>query len=262
MNGSEDARHRTLARGIAILETVAEASDGTTITDLARVTGIDKSTTSRLVASLCDFGYLSRLPDRRIVLTGRILRLTRGFQAQFDLQKLARPTLIDLRDRVGESIVLTIREGNFSVSIDQVDPEQRFRMVPHIGNTAPLDATAAGRAILFALPVPEQRRIIAEIRDTPIEHPEVRLDARTLAREAETSRRRGYVWIPRSDDVERVAAVVLDYLGEPLAAVSIYGPKYRMHDHLDRLGKECKITADAVGLLARGQRSRDSLREW
>lgn len=256
----EDSRHRTLARGIAILESVAEARDGMTITDLARINGVDKSTTSRLVASLCDFGYLTRLPDRRIVLTGRVLRLTRGFQEQFDLQKLARPAITDLRDRVGESVVLTIREGNFSVSIDQADPEHNFRMVPHIGNAAPLDATAAGRAMLFALPVPEQHRILAATRDEPVEHPEVRLTPRTLLKEAELARRRGYVWIRRSDDVERVAAVVLDSLGAPLAAVSIYGPKYRMADRIDELGKESKITADAVGTLARGHRARDGRR--
>ncbi|MDQ7992265.1 MAG: IclR family transcriptional regulator [Propionicimonas sp.] len=256
----EDSRHRTLARGIAILESVAEAHDGMTVTDLARISGIDKSTTSRLVASLCDFGYLTRLPDRRIVLTGRVLRLTRGFQEQFDLQKLARPAITELRDRVGESVVLTIREGNFSVSIDQADPEHNFRMVPHVGNSAPLDATAAGRAMLFALPAPEQHRILAATRDAPVEHPEVRLTPRTLASEAELARRRGYVWIKRSDDVERVAAVVLDSLGAPLAAVSIYGPRYRMHDRLEELGRECKVTADAVGILARGQRARDGRR--
>ena len=256
----EDARHRTLARGIAVLETVAETRDGMTISDLARISGIDKSTTSRLVASLCAFGYLTRLPDRRSVLTGRVLRLTRGFQDQFDLQKVARPALTDLRDRVGESVVLTIREGNFSVSIDQVDPEHNFRMVPHIGNTAPLDATAAGRAMLFALPAPEQHRILAATRDEPVEHPEVRLTARTLAQEADTARRQGYVWIRRTDDVERVAAVILDSLGAPLAAVSIYGPRYRMHDRLDELGKECKVTADAIAMLAHGQRARDGRR--
>ncbi len=254
----EAANHRTLARGIAILETVAAASGGSTISELAEITGNDKSTTSRLVSSLCDFGYLTRLPDRRIVLTGRVLRLTRGFQAQFDLQKLARPLLTELRDRVNESVILTIREGNFSVSIDQVDPERNFRMVPHVGNTAPLDATAAGRAMLFALPAPEQQRILAAIADEPVEHPEVRLTARALPTEAEKSRRRGYVWIQRSDDVERVAAVVLDSLGAPLAAVSIYGPRYRMRDRIDELGRECKQVADSLGMLARGQRARDA----
>jgi DNA-binding IclR family transcriptional regulator len=258
MDESGDARHRTLARGLAVLESVADAVEGTTVSELSQLIGLDKSTASRLVASLCDFGYLTRLPDRRIVLTGRVLRLTKGFQEQFDLQKLARPALTELRDSVGESVILTIREGNFSVSIDQVDPAQNFRMVPHIGNTAPLDATAAGRAILFALPAREQHRILAAIRDEPVEHPEVRLDPRALTTEAEAARRKGYVWIRRSDDVERVAAVVLDSFGAPLAAVSIYGPRYRMHSKLDKLGKECKVTADAIGMLARGHRARDS----
>lgn len=249
--------HRSLARGLELLETIADAPDGATLSELVAVTGVDKSTVSRLVTTLCDLGYVVRLPDRRIVLTGRVLRLTHGFQAQFDLQKLARPLLTEFRDRVGESIVLTIREGNFSVSIDQIDPEQTFRMVPHIGNIAPLDATAAGRSMLFALPLPEQQRVLEATKDEPVEHPEVRLHPRALRAEAEIARRQGYVWIRRTDDVERVSAVVLDMLGAPLAAVSVYGPKYRMHDRIDELGRECKRVADALSVLARGQRARD-----
>jgi len=33
-----------------------------------------------------------------------------------------------------------------------------------------------------------------------------------------------------------------------------------MHDRLDELGRECKLTAEAVGIPARGQRARDSRR--
>ncbi|MFC9985833.1 IclR family transcriptional regulator [Microbacterium keratanolyticum] len=249
--------HRSLARGLELLETISDAPDGATLSELVAITGFDKSSVSRLVTTLSDLGYVVRLPDRRIVLTGRVLRLTHGFQAQFDLQKLARPLLTEFRDRVGESIVLTIREGNFSVSIDQLDPEQTFRMVPHIGNIAPLDATAAGRSMLFALAPPEQQRVLEAIKNEPIEHPEVRLDPRKLRSEVELVRRQGYVWIKRTDDVERVSAVVLDMVGAPLAAVSVYGPKYRMQGRIDELGRECKRVADALSVLARGHRARD-----
>ena len=63
----EEARHRTLSRGFAILEAVAAAENGTSITELARSTNIEKSTVSRLVSSLQEIGYLNRLPDLRVV---------------------------------------------------------------------------------------------------------------------------------------------------------------------------------------------------
>lgn len=250
-----DSRHRALARGLRILEAIADARNGLTITELCKLTGVEKSTTSRLVATLVDLGFLARMENRRVVLTGRILHMAKGFQEQFNLSEIARPYLIELRDKVGETTILTIREGNQTVSIDQFDPDHPFRLVPHVGNTAPIDATAAGRAMLFTLPVAEQHRVLEEIKDTPVEHPEVRLSRQAWAKELERFRSRGYVWIPRSDDVERVAAVALDRNGQALAAVSIYGPKYRMGGRIGEFGIEAKTAASKVSRAAFGVRS-------
>lgn len=254
---TEDARYRSLARGLRILEAVAAGRGGMTVTELADLTGTDKSSVSRLVASLVDLGFLARLENRRVVLTGRVLSLSKGFQRQYNLSEIARPFLRELCDSVGETIILTIRQGDYTVSIDQIDPEQPFRMVPHVGNVAPLHATAAGRAILFALPVVEQHRILDSLRDAPVEHPEVRLDRAGWAKELELARSRGFVWIPRTDDVERVAAVAQDKNGLPLAAISIYGPRYRMHDRVLELGRDARAMAQKLSRAAYGIRAGD-----
>lgn len=255
---SEDARYRALARGLRILEAVSNGRGGLTVTELAELTGTDKSTVSRLVSTLTDLGFLARLENRRVVLTGRVLSLAKGFQRQYNLTEIARPHLVELCDAVGETVILTIRQGDYTVSIDQIDPEHPFRMVPHVGNVAPLQATAAGRAILFALPVVEQHRILNELREAPVEHPEVRLSPDEWARELELARSRGFVWIPRTDDVERVAALAQDRNGLPLAAVSIYGPKYRMQDRVVELGRQARATASKLSRAAYGVRAGDA----
>lgn len=251
----EDNRHRALIRGVRLLEAIGEERDGIAITELSESTGIDKSTVSRLVSTLVDIGMVARLENRKVVLTGRVLGLSKGFRVQFNLGEIARPFLVDLRDRVDETVILTIRQRNQTVSIEQLDPEHPFRMVPHVGNTAPLYATAAGRAILFALPISEQHRIIDDLAEADVEHPEVRLDRASWAREIDAAQSRGYVWIPRTDDVERIAAVVRDRNGSPLAAVSIYGPKYRMQGLLPQLGREARQTAGRIARAAYGVRA-------
>src|SRR5918995_767614 len=52
-----------LDRIIAVLEAVREAHGSTTITQIARATGIPKSTVSRLVADLVTQRYLARSED-------------------------------------------------------------------------------------------------------------------------------------------------------------------------------------------------------
>ncbi|GAB3600449.1 IclR family transcriptional regulator [Microbacterium tumbae] len=255
---ADAGRHRALSRGMSILEAVAESRSGLSVTELSVLTGIDKSSTSRLVGSLVELGFLARLESRRIVLTGRVLNLAKGFRQQYDLSEIARPHLTDLRDRVNETVILTVRQGSNSVSIEQLDPEHPFRMVPHVGNAAPLYGTAAGRAIMFTLPTSEQHRIIDELADAPVEHPEVRLDHTTWAREYELAQSRGFVWIPRTDDVERVAAVVRDRNGSALASVSIYGPKYRIQDRIGEMGREARLTAGRISRAALGVRADES----
>lgn len=250
----DDSRHRALSRGMRLLEAIAETQGGATITELSELTGIDKSSVSRLITTLADIGYVARVESRKVVLTGRVLGISKGFQTQYNLSVIARPYLIELRDQVDETVILTIRQRNHTVSVDQVDPEHPFRMVPHVGNSAPLYATAAGRAILFALPVSEQHRIMDELIDSDVEHPEVRLDRAAWAREIDLAQSRGYVWIPRTDDVERLAAVVRDRNGSPLAAVSIYGPKYRLNGRIADLGREARLAAGRIARAASGMR--------
>lgn len=242
----EDTRHRALSRGLSILEAVGATDRGLTVTEIAQATLIDLSSTSRLVSTLVQLGFLARTDGRRIVLTGRVLGLAKGFHQQFSLGELSRPHLAELRDVVNETVILTVRQGAMSFCVDQLDPERPFRMVPHLGATAPLSASAAGRAILFALPVAEQESILDSVRDEPVEHPELRLDRESWRRELEMAGRRGYVWIRRSDDVERVAAVVRGHGGDPVAAVAIYGPKYRMKGRLAELGARVRATAAQI----------------
>lgn len=249
---ADEGRHRTLARGFQILEVVAESSRGMGVSEIAAATGLDRSTVSRMIGSLEAMGYLVRAPDRTLVMGGRILRLSEGFHSQFSLEALARPALESLRDATGETAILVAREGSHSSCIDQADPQHQLRMVNHTGLRTPLHATAGGRAILFSLPDAEQLRILEECGDEPVEHPEVNLTFGQLTSQNTQARRLGYVHIPRSDDIERVAAVILDAIGEPLGAVTVYGPKYRMQGRIHEIGLTCRQAAHSVSTLVNG----------
>lgn len=244
--------HKSLVRGLIFLESIASSSSGLTITELADLCGVDKSTVSRIIATLIDIGFVTRLENRRIVLTGRVLSFAKGFEQQYSLTEVASPYLSDLRDRINETIILTGRQGDFTVGLDQKDPQRSFRMVPHVGITAPLYATAAGRAIMFSLPMPDQKRILTELANAPVEDEEVRLSISEWPIELDRARKQGFVWLPRTDDVERVAAVAMGRHGMPLAAVSIYGPKHRMTARITELGREARRTAALIAKAAHG----------
>ncbi|WP_163541162.1 hypothetical protein [Occultella kanbiaonis] len=73
--------------------------------------------------------------------------------------------------------------------------------------------------------------------------------------ENDRARPLGYVHIPRSDDIERVAAAITDSVGNPLGAVVVCGPKYRMQDRIQEIGLACRKVARTVSNLVSGDAS-------
>ena len=249
----DEGRHRTLGRGFAALEALAESANGLTVSEVAAVAGLDKSTTSRLVGSLEAMGYVVRQPDRTLILGGKVLRLSRGFRTQFNLKDHARSVLEEVRDYTEETAILAVREGDHSACVDQADPPHDLRMVSHVGLRTPMHATAGGRAMLFSLPEAEQLRVLEASADEPVEHPEVNLTLGQLRKENDRARQLGYVHIPRTDDIERVAAPILDAVGRPLGAIVVYGPKFRMQDRLQSIGLACRKGAGTVSRQLSGE---------
>jgi DNA-binding IclR family transcriptional regulator len=250
---SEGKHHnRTLSRGLAILELVAANPEGTTVGELALHTGLDKGTTSRLVSALQELGYLFRREDRRIVLTGRVTRLTRGHEEQFDLKKIARPFLERLCRSVNETITLSVRQGTHVLYVDQVDPQRELRVASQIGRMVPLHDTAMGRAMLFAMPAERRRELLRALALEPEEEPGLALDEAIVERELGILARTGFVTVPRNDDLARAAAVILGENAMPVAAVGVYGPAYRMRPRFREIGKACRITADQITMALAG----------
>lgn len=247
---------RTLARGLAILETVASAAGGVTVTQLAARAGLDKSTASRLVSALEDLGYVLRQDDRSLVLTSKVVMLARGHREQLDIRRVARPMLERLRDRVNETVYLSVRHGLRVVYVDQFDPARQVIVASQVGKAAPLHGTAMGRAVLFALPPDQQDTLLGELMPLPVESPELALTHEELRREVRLAAERGYVTIDRSDDLSRVGAEIRDAVSTPVAAVGVYGPEYRMRSRLREIGRACRATADEISGLIAGQDSR------
>ena len=69
------AEIQSLARGLMILEKMAEAPDGVSITDLAEEFDVDKGSISRLLQTLAAYGFAEKDPvSRKFVLGPQIVR--------------------------------------------------------------------------------------------------------------------------------------------------------------------------------------------
>ncbi|WP_308798123.1 IclR family transcriptional regulator [Agromyces silvae] len=238
---------RTLVRGLTILEIVAQAPEGIGVTEVAARAEIDKGTVSRLLATLRQMSYVQqRSVDRRFVLGSRCLWLAREYKSRREeLSSVAQPFLAELRDLSQETVHLAILEDTSVVFIAQEQPDRSIRVRSAVGSRLPMHRTAMGRAVLAELDPESRDQLIASLeadataRQEPIDVPQLRADV-------DEAVERGWAAVDRHDDVTRLASAIVDADGEPIAAITLSGPDYRMEPQIEHFGTELIRIARAV----------------
>jgi DNA-binding IclR family transcriptional regulator len=143
-------RIQVIDRAAALLETIARYPEPVSLKVLGAETGLHASTAHRILASLIQNGLVERDPAGHYRLGLRLLQLGVRLRGDVDLRAIARPVMEALRDQLGESINLTIREGDEVVYIEKATPKRMIHVQQLIGARAPLHVTAVGKLMLGA----------------------------------------------------------------------------------------------------------------
>jgi DNA-binding IclR family transcriptional regulator len=138
---------QTLDRGLCLLQQVADAPGGLTVTEAAARLGVGRAVIYRLAATLAAHGMLRRDGAGRMRLGVGVLRLAR--RAQPLLADAALPALRRLAEQVGATAHLTVADGGEALAVAVVEPSwTQFHVAYRTGSRHPLERGAAGRAIL------------------------------------------------------------------------------------------------------------------
>ena len=78
----------------------------------------------------------------------------------WDVPRLARPYLEQLTAQVNVSAVLSIREGDRVMTLDQVEGHGSLRVVSEVGGRLPLHCTSQGKVFLAALAESEAQALL------------------------------------------------------------------------------------------------------
>lgn len=150
-------------RALTILDAYTEHDQRLSLAELARRTGLYKSTLLRLAASLEKHGYLTRLEDRTWRLGPAAARLGAVYEAGHDLGDIVEPVLQSLAAATGETASFNVRDGEVRVCLYRVESAQRLRDHVRQGEVLPLAHGAGGKVLLAfgGAPGPEYEAIRA-----------------------------------------------------------------------------------------------------
>jgi DNA-binding IclR family transcriptional regulator len=137
---------KTVDAALTLLTLLAEQEGEPTAAALARTLGMSRTAVARMLATLECHG-LARRTEAGWRLGLGLLALASGIEPQ--LRALARTELEALATRFGETAVLTVRDGDEAVAVEQVVGGAGVVQIHYrTGTRHPVDVTASGRALL------------------------------------------------------------------------------------------------------------------
>lgn len=160
-----NAKSEYLNRAALLLDIVATAPAGLTLTQLSSISGLPTATTHRIVNSLVEVEYLEGSGKRNTVfmLGGRLRRLFQNLMSPEILKITAKPLLKRLADRFEEVAFLGRLVGHEVELVTAVLPDYSSNALIHPGNTFPLNTSSITRAIIAHQPDEEWEQILDEI---------------------------------------------------------------------------------------------------
>lgn len=217
---------QTIERAFAVLRALAERNDSAGVSEVARRAALPKSTTSRILASLEDLGMVERLGDRFAIGAG-LATLTHHASPVASLRDIARPYMVDLADAIGESVALGIPDGDEILYVDTAPSSGVVQVQDWTGLRFPFHTVAAGFALMTTWTDQQLDRYAKREleRFTPAT---VASASELMARMAKV-RADGFAWTRAefSEELNGLAAPILDQSGGAVGAVNISGPTYR-----------------------------------
>lgn len=208
-------------RASIILDLVAEAKRYPTVSDLARETGLPKSTVHGLCTTLTHLGLLMRRSDQTYVLGPHLLKWSNAFERQTDIAA-EFAALWDQSDALNDTIVSLCILDELDVvfiAARQRSALERFAVRP--GMRLPAAFCAAGKAILARWPDHDIQRTLKSF-PAPLTERSV-ADVGALMREIRQIRAEGVaVEVGQCHrGVTNFGAPVLNSLNQTVAAVLV-----------------------------------------
>jgi DNA-binding IclR family transcriptional regulator len=155
-----------LARGLRVLRCFGPDARSLGNLELAQLTGLPKSTVSRIVYTLTSLGYLRYHTD-----TGQyspdvgVLALGYGLLASLEIRQLARPFMQELAERTGAAVALGRFDGESMVYVEAIHGSSALYLRLPVGYRLGMDSTM-GRACLAHMQPQRRKQLLALLAGT------------------------------------------------------------------------------------------------
>ncbi len=237
---------KTITSQVPALDKVVRVCDfladqnGATFSQIYQGVGLPKSSTSSLLNGMVAHGLLRQEQDK-YYLGLRLYEFGNKAVEQFDIKKIALPTLTKLRDTTNLTCHLGVLEGSTPIYIAKVESPQAIVIRSWEGKRLSLHSSGLGKVLMAWLPEHELDLLLPDEEELP------RFTATTITTKTELKaqlaiiRQRGWAYDDEEDSlgVRCIAVPIRNKNGKVIAAVSVSGVTFQLpDDKRDTLARE------------------------
>ena len=217
-----------------ILREISTAKNGIGVNAIAQKVGLAKSTTSRILSTLEEWNVVERTAENRFAIGPGLLRLVEHQPFAATLKALVRPVIEQISADTGEATLLVVLDGSEALYLDSVPGNYAVQVREWVGEKVPLNVTSGGKLLLAHA----GKSFIESYLTRPLASHTVNSvnDPAKLANQLEMIRERGVAITDGEydDEVAGITVPVKNVEGDVVAAITVYGPTFRLRPFANR----------------------------
>jgi DNA-binding IclR family transcriptional regulator len=245
---------KSAERVLRVFELLAVNKDGLSVKEISELLSFPQSSTSNLISTLFQEGYLSQDAAKKYKLGSKLVQIGTIAMESLDISSQGRPYLKNLMEETEETVFMAVLSKDELVYVAKIDNNRSIRTTAQPGYRKPLYCTGLGKAFLAFMPESERKAILDDTELRAITSHTI-TNREQLEKVLEIYKEQGF----SIDDEENeeglfcLAAPVFGINKTLQAAISVAGPKERMLSRkefiIEKLLQTSKNISAAVGYM-------------
>ena len=237
----------SLTNALRILKSFSIDNPELTLSEIAELVDVSKSTACRLIQTLESEGFMHQnLHFNTYSLGASVLALSNTAIDQLSILKGTTYFLKQLTALTGESSQIAILENTEVIYLKNEDSQHRVQLLSHIGRRNPAHCTASGQAILAFLKPTYIEKIFENGLPQSTKYSIVNLSQ--LQQRLAVIREKKYA-ISKDEFMENIVSVgapIYNKQNQVFASISVAGPKKRMLPNLQKIVDNVLFTSNNI----------------
>ncbi|MCB0064709.1 MAG: IclR family transcriptional regulator, partial [Caldilineaceae bacterium] len=228
---SDAEKATAIEKALSILLSFAPHNEEQGTTELSERLGYHKATTSRILLTLAEHGFLQQNPETKKFSLGRSIQtLSSALNTSLanNVVAIAKPHIDALRNQLDEDVGLELWSGSGTTWLYSAENRQPVRISSRQGRALPFYAAAGAKAILAFAPTYQREALLQQ--EMPTITPATITDPAQLRRQLCTFQQQGYA-VDNEElrpGISAIGAPIFNQAGVAFAAVTAIMPTQRL----------------------------------